>query len=413
MMLRRAIVPLLALFLLLPLKAQLNTERIMLIGRNALFFEDYVLSIQYFNKVIESKPFLHEPYFFRGLAKYYLDDFKGAEEDFDEAIGKNPYVSRNYQLRGMCRTKLDSITGAMSDFRKAIKYDPQNPMLWQNLAATAMQGERWESAAEIVDSLLLFAPHYTVATLMRAHIAMELGDSVMAVRMADRAVALDAYSCEVYDMRAYVNSKFERYEAAEEDITRSIELMPGRGGGYLNRALIRYYRNNLRGAMEDYDMALYIEPASFVGHYNRGLLRMQVGDDNRAIEDFDFVLNIDEDGWYHVACTWHVTVSTLADEYHEVAMTVLNADMKINMDMSHENSQWRAFAIDRYLVKGSKVRFKFVTNGADGKFKSWLETVSVHRNAAVVGPNFEDARECTTEEMHAWLEEVNTHDPQP
>lgn len=295
MMLRRAIVPLLALFLLLPLKAQLNTERIMLIGRNALFFEDYVLSIQYFNKVIESKPFLHEPYFFRGLAKYYLDDFKGAEEDLGEAIGKNPYVSRNYQLRGMCRAKLDSITGAMSDFRKAIKYDPQNPMLWQNLAATAMQGERWESAAEIVDSLLLFAPHYTVATLMRAHIAMELGDSVMAVRMADRAVALDAYSCEVYDMRAYVNSHFERYEAAEDDITRSIELMPGRGGGYLNRALIRYHRNDLRGAMEDYDMALYIEPASFVGHYNRGLLRMQVGDDNRAVEDFDFVLNVDED----------------------------------------------------------------------------------------------------------------------
>ena len=136
----------------------------------------------------------------------------------------------------------------------------------------------------------------------------------------------------------------------------------------------------------------------------------ETGDGINLVEG---VLNIDEDGWYHVACTWHVTVSTLADEYHEVAMTVLNADMKINMDMSHENSQWRAFAIDRYLVKGSKVKFKFVTNGADGKVKSWLETVSVHRNAAVVGPNFEGARECSAEEMDAWLEEVDTHDPQP
>ena len=36
--------------LLLPtlLYAQINTERVMTIARNALYFEDYVLSIQYF-----------------------------------------------------------------------------------------------------------------------------------------------------------------------------------------------------------------------------------------------------------------------------------------------------------------------------------------------------------------------------
>lgn len=295
MMLRRAIISLLLIFVLLPLKAQLNTDRIMLIGRNALYFEDYVLSIQYFNKVIESKPFLHEPYFFRGLAKYYLDDYRGAEEDLDKAIEKNPYVSRSYQLRGMCRAKRDSVNGAMGDFRMAIKYDPQNPLLWQNLAAAAAQGKRWNEAAGVVDSLLLFAPRYTTGYLMRVHIAMELGDSATAVDMAYEAVKSDAYSSDVYEMRAIVNAEYGHYGVAEEDITRAIELMPGRCGSYLNRALIRYHQNNLRGAMEDYDMALYVEPASFVGHYNRGLLRMQVGDDNRAIEDFDFVLGIDED----------------------------------------------------------------------------------------------------------------------
>ncbi len=291
----RVITLVVAFFALLPLCAQLNTDRIMLIGRNALYFEDYVLSIQYFNKVIESKPFLHEPYFFRGLAKYYLDDYKGAEEDLDKAISKNPYVSRSYQLRGMCRARLDSIDGAMADFRAAIKFDPQNPVLWQNLAATALQGELWSTAAEVVDSLLLFAPRYGTAYLMRAHIAMEQNDSLTAFRVADEAVRVDSYSCEVYEMRAAVNARYEHYEAAENDITRAIELMPGRYNSYLNRALIRYHRNNLRGAMEDYDMAVYIEPAGFVGHYNRGLLRMQLGDDNRAIEDFDFVLSVDAD----------------------------------------------------------------------------------------------------------------------
>ena len=293
---RRAAVILYMLLAMLPLaKAQLNTERIMEIGRNALYFEDYVLSIQYFNKVVEAKPFLHEPYFFRGLAKFYLDDYKGAEKDLDKAIEKNPYVSRSYQLRGMCRAKSDSFAAAEADFRMAIKYDPQNPILWQNLAATAYQGEQWNRAAEVVDSLLLFAPRYTTAYLMRAQIAMKLNDSITAFRMADEAVKTDAYSCDVYEMRAMVNAEYGRYAVAEEDLNISISLLPGRVGSYVNRALMRYRQNNLRGAMEDYDMALYVEPADFIAHYNRGLLRMQLGDDNRAIEDFDFVLGVDPD----------------------------------------------------------------------------------------------------------------------
>ena len=53
--------------------AQINTDRVMTIARNALYFEDYVLSIQYFNQVINAKPYLYEPYFFRALAKLNLE----------------------------------------------------------------------------------------------------------------------------------------------------------------------------------------------------------------------------------------------------------------------------------------------------------------------------------------------------
>lgn len=295
MIIRRALLLLTLLAALLPLRAQLNTGRIMEIGRNALYFEDYVLSIQYFNRVVNAKPYLHEPYFFRGLAKYNLDDFKGAEEDLDKAIEINPYVSRSYQLRGMCRAKRDSIEKASADFRMAIKYDPQNPVLWQNLAVTAMQAEEWEQAAQIVDTLSLFSPRYTVAYLMRSQIAVKQNDSIIAMTMADKAVETDPFSSDVYELRAMVHSEYERYDAAETDITRAIELMPGRSGYYITRAIIRYWQGNLSGSMDDYDMALYVEPKSFIAHYNRGILRMHLGDDNNAIEDFNFVLDVDPD----------------------------------------------------------------------------------------------------------------------
>lgn len=275
--------------------AQLNTARVMEIGRNALYFEDYVLSIQYFNQVIDAKPFLHEPYFFRALAKFNLEDYSGAEQDLNAAIEKNPYILRCYQLRGLCRAHQDSLLLAEQDLRSALRFNPQNAEVWQNLGAVAMQQQDWEKAANVLDSLLLFSPRNSRAYLMRTQVALNAKDTVMAQRMVEKAVMYDKYSSEVYGARAVVSSVVGNYESAEEDLDKAIDLMSNNSGNYVNRALVRYYRNNLRGAMEDYDMALYIEPGSFVAHYNRGILRMEVGDDNRAIEDFDWVLDIDPD----------------------------------------------------------------------------------------------------------------------
>ena len=63
------------------LRAQINTDRVIQMGRTAIYYEDYVLAIQRFNLVIGMKNWLPEPYFYRGLAKFYLEDYKGAEMD--------------------------------------------------------------------------------------------------------------------------------------------------------------------------------------------------------------------------------------------------------------------------------------------------------------------------------------------
>lgn len=113
----------LAILLLFPalLCAQINTERVMTIARNALYFEDYVLSIQYFNQVINAKPYLFEPYFFRGLAKINLEDFQGAEADCDKAIQRNPFVVGAYQIRGLARIRQNKFDGAIEDYQTAFK----------------------------------------------------------------------------------------------------------------------------------------------------------------------------------------------------------------------------------------------------------------------------------------------------
>ena len=61
-----------------PVFCPVNAEQVLAIGRNVLSMEDYMLSIQYFNRAIKAKPYLADPYFFRAIAKLNLGDYKGS-----------------------------------------------------------------------------------------------------------------------------------------------------------------------------------------------------------------------------------------------------------------------------------------------------------------------------------------------
>jgi len=126
--------------------AQYNTDRLITIGRSALYYEDYVLSIQYFNQAIAVKPYLYEPWFFRGVAKYYLDDFSGAEHDCTEALERNPYVVGIYELRGLTRIQQEKFADAIADYNRALTFMPDNRSLWHNRVLCHIQNEDYDEA---------------------------------------------------------------------------------------------------------------------------------------------------------------------------------------------------------------------------------------------------------------------------
>ena len=106
---RKFILSLLLLLASLSASAQFRTDRLMDVGRSALYYEDYVLSIQYFNQVIMVKPYLYEPWFLRAVAKFYLDDYVGAEKDCSEAIRLNPYVPNLFETSWFVPHKAEEV----------------------------------------------------------------------------------------------------------------------------------------------------------------------------------------------------------------------------------------------------------------------------------------------------------------
>lgn len=279
----------------LSLTAQINTDRVLLMGRNALYYEDYVLAIQRFNMVIGVKPWLGEPYFYRALAKYYLEDYQGAEIDCSHAVERNPYALNHYVLRALCRISQDRYALAEEDYRKAISINPLERNSWHNIVLCQIELKQYEKADSSLDVMLRHWPHDAEQYTMKAQVSLLRTDTVQAEKWVDRALGQNEYDGRAWSMKAMFQGLREEYKEAESSLDKAIMQMPRMANLYVNRALTRYHQDNLRGAMSDYDACLDIEPRNYLAHYNRGLLRASVGEDNLAIEDFNFVLELEPD----------------------------------------------------------------------------------------------------------------------
>lgn len=280
--------------------AQINTDRVLSIGRNALYFEDYVLSIQYFNEVIGVKPYLPEPYLYRSIAKIYLDDYMGAEQDATACIDRNPFIVTAYQVRGIARQNMQDYDAAISDFNTGLQSQPENKTFLRSVGVCYALKKEYEKADSCFEKFARMFPNEPSAYMTRAQLKIELNDSIEALKLLDRSIELDKSSAYAFALRSMLLAQQDRFDEALEDMNRAVRLDPEQPSFYINRALIKYNQDDLNAAVHDYDMALELDPESTVGHYNRGLLRAQVGDRNRAIDDFTAVIAHEPDNTFAI-----------------------------------------------------------------------------------------------------------------
>ena len=272
-------------------RAQINTDQVVNIGRNALYFEDYILAIQYFNQAIKAKPFLAEPYFYRSVAKISLEDYRGAEQDAGLAIERNPFIVDAYQVRGVSRQNLGDYAGAVEDYDAGLKQMPEDKNLLINRAICLSALKKYDDAQEAFERLLQIDRRNDRAYIGLAQMNLARKDTTAALENLNRGIELSKKNASAYVMRAEIATRSRQdFESALADMDSAIMLEPRYAGYFINRAFMKYNLDDYFGAMADYDYAIGLDPSSQEAHFNRGLLRAEVGDNNKAITDFSFVL---------------------------------------------------------------------------------------------------------------------------
>ena len=275
-----------------PLQAQLNTDRITAIGRNALYFEDYILSIQYFNQVIRLKPYLADPYLYRAIAKIQLEDYQGALRDCNDAIERNPFSPGCYYARGFVYRQLNRLSEAEEDYSQALRFSPENRTYLLLRADTRSQMKRYDEALEDIDQMLKREPQAATVWTEKGVVCIAKGDTLTALDAFEHASQYDRNNPVVWSALGVTNLMLSHEEDAYVQLTQAINLGSKWAGDYINRGVIHYRRHNYRGALADLDKAVQMAPRDADSYYNRGMMRSEVGDYNHALEDFNTALQL-------------------------------------------------------------------------------------------------------------------------
>lgn len=276
--------------------AQINTDQVLRVGQNALYFEDYMLSIQYFNRVIQAKPYLAQPYFFRAIAKLNLEDYNGAETDASKAIELNPFLTDAWEVRGVARQNLGKNADAIADYDHALQLIPRNRQLLFNKALAQSDINDYEGADSTFSALLTYYPGFDSGLLGRARLNLSRSDTVAAVADIDKAIGINPNAVNAYIMRADIAiNRDSDFDAARADLDQAIRLQPRLAGLYVNRAYVRYKLQDFFGAMADFDYAIELDPLNDHALFNRALLNMEAQANDRALDDLNRVLELRPD----------------------------------------------------------------------------------------------------------------------
>lgn len=253
--------------------AQINTDHVMYTGRTKLYFGNNINAIENFNMVIRVKPYLPEPYFYRGVAKLNLEDFRGAKSDLDKALEIKPfypdaYLYRgvvNYNLndyaasmedysvalemggdnadvynnRGICKAAMHDLEGAIADYSKSIELSPKNFNAHLNRSLAYQSLKEWDKAISDCNQLIRIRPNSPMGYMSRGMVKIEKKDYAGALRDFDVAIQFDPQNAFAYHNRGLVKQQLESYEAAIIDYDQAIALNGQMASAYFNRAIAK------------------------------------------------------------------------------------------------------------------------------------------------------------------------------
>ena len=307
-------------------------------GKIALNNGHFAVAIEKLNVAINARTDQYEAYFYRGFAKFRLDDNIGAEQDFTHAISLNPYWSVLFTYRACNRDKLANYQGAFADFQYAIKLDSNDATIYTDRALTLLSLNQFVPAIKDCDHAIRLNPTFENPQIIKGQALNGMHQYRNAIESFETAIHINRFNPFTYIQRGIAFSSIEKNDSARFDyfkalkldstnalayyqlamlelnlkhdtialhyLNQVIRLSETNMNAYFNRAIIYSDRKEYDKALQDYDKVLRISPSNFLAYYNRSIIYYNQNKYLLALGDLDHVLAIspeNPDAYYNRA----------------------------------------------------------------------------------------------------------------
>jgi tetratricopeptide (TPR) repeat protein len=264
-------------------------------GRDHLINSRYAYAITDFSILVQADTSLYDGYFFRGIAKYNLNDYIGALQDFNRAISLNPVYTQAYHYRAITLSQLNRFDEAMKDYESAMDLRPDNVGIHFSRGITYLMSQKFDKSIEDFNVFLRHEPSSSDAFVNRGTAYLMSKDTVRALGDYNRAIYFNALDPNGYIRRARIYAMQNENKKAMRDLDQAIRMDSTSSFVFFSRALVKYALDDYGGALDDLTKVIALDPYNALSYYNRALIRSQTGDYNNALEDYGHVMDINPD----------------------------------------------------------------------------------------------------------------------
>ena len=258
-------------------------------GKRAVFDKQYPKAIGHFNTIIATYDDLYEAYFFRGVAKFSLGDFIGAEQDFNKAIEIKPYYPKAYHYRALTKDRLKQFHLALQDYNKAIDQEPNSPHTYINRGIAKVLLKYYYSAIDDCKYSIKLNPNLENSYLCLGAAKIGLEDYEGAIEDYNEALTFNRFNEDTYSKRGSAKLELKKYDEALMDFNEALRIDSNSTFAYFNRALLFSEWDKNEASLSDYNKVIALEPSNALAYFNRAILKSKMEDPEAAILDYNTV----------------------------------------------------------------------------------------------------------------------------
>ena len=269
------------------------------IGDLAIKNKELDLSVDCYNKVLESNPMNHDVLVKLAtiLQTYFPDRIDDTIDCYEKLLTLHDNKSQIYYELGHLYLKKEDKINSISAFKLALENDNDNPFYNNSLGYAFSKAELYDDAIEYYQKAISLNPdnEWTsiVCQALGAIYAEVKGNIEAAVATYQAGIILDPNNYDLYLALGDIHMADYDLEKAIKAYCDAITLNPDDYRGYMKAGIALWEKDYLEEALVSYHKAVELNPENEFAQNNLGILYLDgLGDAEEALEYFESAIEL-------------------------------------------------------------------------------------------------------------------------